>query len=89
LSGVFSHEKEGRKLRKCVGNIALDGKSLHYYVFGDLETGYGIEIVETRVEKANHIVSGRLEPALNLAKQLRRGSVFPASLDEILEDFEI
>lgn len=76
-------------MRKCVGNIALHGKSLRYYVFGSCKSGYGIEIVEITKRKANHIVSGELNSALSLARKLRRGSVFPANLDEIVEDFEI
>lgn len=75
-------------MRKCVGNVAFEGKRLQYYVFGNLKTGFGIEIVETKIERANHLVSGRLEPALNLAKKIRRGTVFPENLNEILEDFE-
>lgn len=75
-------------MKKCVGDIVLEGKRLRYYVFGSLQTGFGIEIVETKIERANHMVSERLEPALNLAKKLRRGTVFPANLHEILDDID-
>lgn len=75
-------------MRKCVGNIAFEGKRLQYYVFGNSKTGFGIEIVETKIERANQLVSGGLEPALSLAKKLRRRTVFPENLNEIVEDFE-
>lgn len=76
-------------MKKCVGNIALHGKLLRYYVFGSCKSGYGIEIVEITQKRANYIVSSELDSALSLARKLRRGSVFPANLDEIVEDFEI
>ena len=75
-------------MRKCVGNIELNGKRLDYYVFGSQKVGYGVEITETYMEKADHIVSPSLEKALILAQELQHGSVFPANLNEIIEDFE-
>lgn len=73
-------------MRKCVGNIELYGKRLEYYVFGSRKAGYGVEITETYIERANQIVSPNLTRALNLARKLRRCSVFPANLSEIAED---
>lgn len=75
-------------MRKCVGNIELCGSNLKYYVFGSRNTGFGVEIIVTRVEKADQIVSHDLEMAMNLAQQLQRGSVFPTNLSEIIEDFQ-
>lgn len=75
-------------MRKCVGNIELQGRRLDYYVFGSQKAGYGIEITETCIEKADQIVSSSLDKALLLAQELQRGSVFPANLNEIVEDFQ-
>ena len=75
-------------MRKCVGNIELNGNSLKYYVYGSCNTGFGVEIMATRVEKADRIVSHNLEEATCVAQKLQRGSVFPMSLDEIIEDME-
>ncbi len=74
-------------MRKCVGNIEMHGKRIDYFVFGSRKAGYGVEITETSVEKANQIVSSDLVNALNFARKLRRCSVFPANLTEIAQDF--
>lgn len=76
-------------MRICVGNIELQGRHLKYYVFGSRSTGYGVEITESWVERADQIVSKDFEKTLNLAQKLQRCSVFPANLDEIIEDCEI
>lgn len=75
-------------MRKCVGNIELCGSKLKYYVFGSRSTGFGVEIVVTRVEKADQVVSHDLEMAMNLARQLQKGLVFPTNLSEIIEDLQ-
>ena len=75
-------------MRKCVGNIELCGSNLKYYVFGSRSTGFGVEIIVTRVEKADQLVSHDLGMAMNLAQQLQKGSVFPTNLSEIIEDFQ-
>lgn len=75
-------------MKKCVGIIELCGNHLKYYVFGSRSTGFGVEIVKTRVEKADQLVSHDLGTAMNVAEQLQRGSVFPTNLSEIVEDFQ-
>jgi hypothetical protein len=75
-------------MKRCVGYIELNGKRLRYYVYGTREKGFGVEITETCVEKAEQRVSQSLSTALSLANRLRRCSVFPANLNEILEDIE-
>ncbi len=75
-------------MKKCVGNIELPGRRLDYYVYGSHKSGYGIEIKETCTEIAEQIVSCNLEKAVYLAQKLQHGSVFPANLSEIVEDFQ-
>ena len=75
-------------MRKCVGNIELHGRSLKYYVFGSRSAGFGVEITETYVEKAEQIVAHNFEEALNVAQTLQKCSVFPTNLSEIIEDLE-
>lgn len=76
-------------MRKCIGTIRLEGKRLDYYVFGSRSTGFGIEITETCVEKAEQVISQSLSQTLSLARKLRCGSVFPENLSEIAEDFTL
>jgi len=76
-------------MKKCVGQVRLHGKRLSYYVIGDRNTGYGVRITETCMEKADQLVSGNFAEALNLAHQLRRGVVFPSNLTEIIDDYRI
>ena len=61
-------------MRRCVGYIEYHGKRLKYYVFGNQSDGFGVEIIETRVEKTDRIVSKSFEAAQGLAKQLRQGN---------------
>ena len=75
-------------MRKCVGNIELLGRSLKYYVFGCRSTGFGVEITETYVVKADQIVAQSFEKALDVAQTLQKCSVFPTNLSEIIEDLE-
>ena len=75
-------------MKRCVGYIELQGKRLKYYVFGNRRDGFGVEITETNFEQADQMVTQSLETALSLAQQLRRNSVFPANLNEILEDLD-
>jgi hypothetical protein len=75
-------------MKRCVGYIELQGKRLKYYVYGTRGGGFGVEITETCIEKAEKEVSQSFVTALDLAERLRRCSVFPANLNEILEDLE-
>jgi len=75
-------------MRRCVGYVESHGKRLKYYVFGNRRDGFGVEITETYVEEAEQVVTQSLDIAMSLAQQLRRGSVFPANLTEILEDLD-
>lgn len=75
-------------MRRCVGYIEFKGKLLRYYVFGNRNKGFGVEITETCIEKTDRPVSKSLKKALELAKKMRNGTVFPANLCEILEDYE-
>jgi hypothetical protein len=74
-------------MRRCVGYIELHGKRLKYYVYGNRSEGFGVEIAETYVEKTERTVFRSFEAARNLAKKMQNGSVFPANLSEILEDY--
>jgi hypothetical protein len=71
-----------------VGYIEYQGKRLNYYVFGNRNEGFWVEIRETCIEKTDHAVSKSFKKALDLARKLYHGSVFPANLCEILEDYE-
>lgn len=73
-------------MRKCVGTIELLGKCLKYYVSGNRSKGFGVEITETYVEKADHFVSENFEKALGVAQTLQKCSVFPTNLSEVIED---
>ncbi len=75
-------------MKKCVGYIELEGKRLKYYVYGNRSVGFGVEITETYIEKTDSMISRSFETACNLAKKMQRGSVFPANLNEILEDYQ-
>lgn len=75
-------------MRKCVGYVRLPGKRLNYYVIGNNTLGYGVQITETCVEKAERIVCDNLNEAINLAQELHRCSVFPSNLTEIVEDYQ-
>lgn len=71
---------------RFLGSAALPGVCLKYYVFGNRREGYGIRVLEGTGECANQYVSRKLSDVLDLAYQLRRCSVFPDNLGEILED---
>lgn len=73
---------------KFLGSADLPGVSLKYYVFGSRRSGYGIRILRDNGECVNQYVSRRLSDVLDLACQLRRCSVFPDNLSEILEDLQ-
>lgn len=75
-------------MKKCVGNIELHGKRLKYYVYGNRQSGYGVEITETYIEKAEQMVSQSLGKTLAFAQQLQQCSVFPANLSEIVDDIQ-
>ncbi|MCI1956646.1 MAG: DUF6514 family protein [Oscillospiraceae bacterium] len=73
---------------KFLGSADLPGVCLKYYVFGNHREGYGIRILRANGECANQYVSRKLSEVLDLAYQLRRCSVFPDNLGEILEDLQ-
>lgn len=73
---------------KFLGSANLPGVCLKYYVLGNHREGYGIRILEGNGECANQYVSRKLSDVLDLACQLRRCSVFPDNLEEILEDLQ-
>lgn len=73
-------------MRRCVGYVEYHGKHLKYYVFGNRSEGFGVEITETCVEKTVKTAFHSFGTAWNLAQKLRRGLVFPANLNEILDD---
>lgn len=73
---------------KFLGSADLPGVCLRYYVFGNHREGYGIRILKDNGECANQYVSRKLSEVLDLASRLRRCSVFPDNLREILEDLE-
>jgi hypothetical protein len=75
-------------MRKCVGCVKLPGRRLTYYVIGNRTLGYGVQITETCVEKAERIVCDNLTEAIDLAQELHRCSVFPSNLTEIVEDYQ-
>lgn len=78
---------EGRVIMlKFLGNAQLSGFGLKYYVFGNRRDGYSIRITEKSGTKAEQYVSRRLIETVRLAYKLRRYSVFPENLSEILED---
>ncbi len=73
-------------MRKLVGHVQLQGKRLTYYVIGDSNRGYGVQITETCIEKAGQILCTNLDEALQFAQKLRRCSVFPSNLAEVVQD---
>jgi hypothetical protein len=68
------------------GNAQLSGFGLKYYVFGNRRDGYSIRITEKGGANAEQYVSHRLIETVRLAYKLRRYSVFPENLSEILDD---
>lgn len=74
---------------RYVGNADVPGICLKYFVFGDRRHGYGIRILGENGECTHRFISLKLTEALNLADRLRRCSVFPENLPEILEDLQI
>lgn len=75
-------------MRKCVGHVNLHGKRLNYYVIGSKNLGYGVQITETCIEKADRMVSDSLAEVFSLAQELHRCSVFPSNLSEIVDDYK-
>lgn len=71
---------------KFVGNSDIPGVNVKYFVFGNRRKGYSIRIVENNVNSANCFVSSKLSETLDIAYMLRRCSVFPENLPEIMED---
>lgn len=73
---------------RYLGNADVPGICVKYFVFGDRRHGYSIRISEENGECEYHFVSPKLSETLDLACKLRRCSVFPENLLEILEDLQ-
>ncbi len=71
---------------RFIGSVDLPGICLKYYVFGNQKDGYGIRILKDKGECADQYISRNLTKVMNLAWSLRRCSVFPYNLTEVLED---
>lgn len=76
-------------MKKYVGNIELQNAILKYYIFGGYRKGFGIRIVKNDEECADAIISRNIFRTYRLAKQMRRCSVFPGNLCEIVEDIRM
>ena len=72
---------------KCIGSAELPGVYLRYYVFGNRRSGYGIRIAKAN-EECTQYVSKNLLKVLDLARKLRRCTVFPYNLREIIDDLQ-
>lgn len=75
-------------LTKHIGDIHLPNANLHYYLFGNPEDGYCIEITSCKCERACGFVSSALQYAEQCVNQLFEGMAFPSNLDDYLEDFK-
>ena len=73
---------------KYIGCIELPGFCLKYYVYGNLQIGYGIRIRSLSGETAYCMVSRDLLKVFDLARRLMRCAVFPENLEEIIADFQ-
>ena len=74
---------------RCLGNANAAGFLLRYYILGNLRDGYRIRITEsggTSPEQSEQYISRRPIQAVRLVFKLRRCSVFPENLSEILDD---
>lgn len=73
---------------KFVGTVDVPGILLQYYVFGNRKSGYGIRISQLNGETVQQYISRNLFKVLALAEQMRRCSVFPLNLCEIIDDLQ-
>jgi hypothetical protein len=73
-------------LVKFVGNADIPGVNVKYFVFGNRKTGYSVRITEADASSVHCFVSSKLSEALDIAHMLRRCSVFPENLPEVMED---
>ena len=73
---------------RYVGNADIPGVCLKYFVFGNRRCGYSIRITEESGGCEHCYVSSKLSEVLDLAYKLRKCSVFPENLREILEDLQ-
>lgn len=73
---------------KFIGHADIPGKVLKYYVFGTRKSGYWVRICSSE-ETSEQFFSRNLSETLALADQLRRCTVFPFNLSEIIEDMKI
>lgn len=89
---MFFHIRKIRKgsgqMVRYIGSIEIPGFYLRYYVYGNLQTGYGIRIRSMPGETACYVVSRDLLSVFGLARRLMRCSVFPENLEEIIADFQ-
>lgn len=75
-------------MTKFVGSADIPGKVLKYYVFGNRKSGFGVRICSGE-ETSEQLFSRNLSETLALAEQLKRCTVFPFNLSEIIEDMQI
>lgn len=73
---------------KYLGNAEIPGVCVKYFVFGNRRSGYSIRIIGEDGDCEHCFVSSKLSEALDIAYRLRRCSVFPENLEEILEDLQ-
>lgn len=83
-------------MKKDVGKVLLprDGTTLRYYVFGSMERGFGVQIIQSQGDQVLHNAArGNLtkdwQSAHNFGRTLARGVVFPDNLNEVCDDFEL
>lgn len=73
---------------RYLGSADVPGVNIKYFVFGNRRHGYSVRISEENGECEYRFVSPKLSEALDLANRLRRCTVFPENLSEILEDLQ-
>ncbi len=73
---------------KYIGCMECPGFVVKYYVYGNLQTGYGVRICSMSGETARCMVSRDLLKVFDLARRLMRCVVFPGNLKEIIDDFQ-
>lgn len=72
---------------KFIGHANIPGTVLKYYVFGNRKKGYWVKICSSE-ETSEEFFSRNLSETLALADQLKRCTVFPFNLSEIIEDMK-
>ena len=74
--------------KEKIETAAVGDTQLQYYVY-DANGTFGVAISETRTHCTHGLVTGSHTHAVNLAHVLARNLVFPDSLSEILEDYNL